>query len=600
MWRRIQAIAFICDVALLCLLLQSHTVHSQEGQIGLCSEQTFQCTNTRCIPAYYKCDQSNDCYDNSDEDSCKADDFEPFRNNFALALDIGSPGLYQIDVATGNVKQLLPVKPLNPVAIAFDSSQQVVYWTDVKAKTINRFYIKTRASKLIYADSTGSAVYDGLALDAGRQLLYYTNAAQSSAGVAYGSIGVISTNGSGHRVITKEVLAAPRAIVIEPINRTLYWTDWGVNPGIYRAPAETGIPKTDLVTDRLGFPNALAIDFSEQIMYWADAKFHKIEMANLDGTNRRLVIDEAKAFYFGLALSSEYIYFTDWQSSNLKKLNRTSFVMEEYPNQKFRRLAGIAFYGNEPPPADVISSLTPTTIATSSTSTTVSSVLSNNTTIAIPPEIIATTSTDIKTNSTDFTISTKTPIATIDKTFSTESHSTPMVYYVMVSLLPHFLTTGTASVATMTTAGTTSKHFGSDSATGGGLSSTSTTIVIVVIVVGGVIIIVIIIALLIAIKFCRRRQKDIPVQATSVGPILDSGELNYYNVMPPVDKSPKPHDYLRLSGVVYNQGVIYDEIKVDEEENTVPKTTVVPEQPVLYPNLEHNVTVDGTYLKTVL
>ena len=58
------------------------------------------------------------------------------------------------------------------------------------------------------------AVYDGLAIDVGRQKLYYTDAADTG-----GKVGELSTDGSGHRVLINDVYSSPRGVVIDVDNR---------------------------------------------------------------------------------------------------------------------------------------------------------------------------------------------------------------------------------------------------------------------------------------------------------------------------------------------------------------------------------------------
>lgn len=36
-----------------------------------CEENQFQCRNERCIPSIWKCDEDDDCLDNSDEADCR-------------------------------------------------------------------------------------------------------------------------------------------------------------------------------------------------------------------------------------------------------------------------------------------------------------------------------------------------------------------------------------------------------------------------------------------------------------------------------------------------------------------------------------------------
>lgn len=41
------------------------------GAVKECEENQFQCRNERCIPAIWKCDEDDDCSDNSDEADCR-------------------------------------------------------------------------------------------------------------------------------------------------------------------------------------------------------------------------------------------------------------------------------------------------------------------------------------------------------------------------------------------------------------------------------------------------------------------------------------------------------------------------------------------------
>ena len=45
---------------------------------------------------------------------------------------------------------------------------------------------------------------------------------------------------------------------------------------------------------RLYWPNGLTLDYTNNKLYWVDAKHHIIESANLDGSNRKAVISQGK------------------------------------------------------------------------------------------------------------------------------------------------------------------------------------------------------------------------------------------------------------------------------------------------------------------
>lgn len=50
----------------------------------------------------------------------------------------------------------------------------------------------------------------------------------------------------------------------------------------------------------------------EGLMFWADSNLGRIERARLDGSERTALLHEIGARYFGLSLSQNYLFITDW------------------------------------------------------------------------------------------------------------------------------------------------------------------------------------------------------------------------------------------------------------------------------------------------
>lgn len=72
-------------------------------------------------------------------------------------------------------------------------------------------------------------------------------------------------------------------------SRQLFWSDSGFNPRIEVAGMD-GRNKRALVDRNLQWPVGLAIDYPARRLYWADIKTCNIETVMLDGSDRQLVM----------------------------------------------------------------------------------------------------------------------------------------------------------------------------------------------------------------------------------------------------------------------------------------------------------------------
>ena len=101
----------------------------------------------------------------------------------------------------------------------------------------------------------------------------------------------------------------------------MYWTDWGKDPKIERAALD-GSQRITLVDTSVAWPNGLTIDHFSRKIYWADAKLDKIEVMNLDGSDRRVVVNDRLPHIFGLTVLGDRLYWTDWQKRVIESVNK--------------------------------------------------------------------------------------------------------------------------------------------------------------------------------------------------------------------------------------------------------------------------------------
>ena len=81
----------------------------------------------------------------------------PDTNDSFIVADSYLSNIYQVDITSGATGQLLPFGTASaPMALAYDSTAKLVYWTDLAAHTINRYSLLTNRSTVIYRDQSAT------------------------------------------------------------------------------------------------------------------------------------------------------------------------------------------------------------------------------------------------------------------------------------------------------------------------------------------------------------------------------------------------------------------------------------------------------------
>lgn len=125
---------------------------------------------------------------------------------------------------------------------------------------------------------------DGLAVDWISKNLYWCDKMKDT-------IEVSKLNGLYRKVLIKDNLQEPRAIVLNPYDGYLFYSDWGDQPYIARAGMDGSNPKI-IVNDGLGWPNALAISYESREIFYGDAKLDFIAVCDYDGKRRSVIINK--------------------------------------------------------------------------------------------------------------------------------------------------------------------------------------------------------------------------------------------------------------------------------------------------------------------
>lgn len=97
----------------------------------------------------------------------------------------------------------------------------------------------------------------------------------------------------------------------------MYWTEWG-SKSIKRAGMDGSHPITLLDQVKA---SGLILDLEMRKLLWTTLDNSAIEMADMDGSGRKVLISENIKMPFSLTLYNDYIYWSDWALGKHKFIN---------------------------------------------------------------------------------------------------------------------------------------------------------------------------------------------------------------------------------------------------------------------------------------
>ncbi|VCW96984.1 unnamed protein product [Gulo gulo] len=236
-----------------------------------------------------------------------------------------SPETYLLFSSRGSIRRIsldtsdhtdvhIPVPELNNViSLDYDSVDGKVYYTDVFLDVIRRADLN--GSNMETVIGRGLKTTDGLAVDWVARNLYWTDTGRNT-------IEASRLDGSCRKVLINNSLDEPRAIAVFPRKGFLFWTDWGHIAKIERANLD-GSERKVLINTDLGWPNGLTLDYDTRRIYWVDAHLDRIESADLNGKLRQILVSHV-SHPFALTQQDRWIYWTDWQTKSIQRVDKYS------------------------------------------------------------------------------------------------------------------------------------------------------------------------------------------------------------------------------------------------------------------------------------
>ncbi|XP_070563499.1 low-density lipoprotein receptor-related protein 4-like isoform X2 [Ptychodera flava] len=284
-----------------CLEIETTTVQAPTAQTGGCD-----------VPG--QCSQL--CQDTSDGHRCSCvDGYELGRDNRScteaaetVLLFANRYDIRRINPETG-MQEVIASGLRSAVSLDYDYNRGYLYWSDVSEEKIFRKAINGVGEVEVLIEQRVNTP-DGVAVDWIYQNLYWTDAGTNKIEVAH----LVPRHGAIQRaVLISEGLDEPRAIVVNPAEGFMYWTDWGDDARIEKA-GMNGCGRTIVIHENIEWPNGLSIDYVNRRIFWVDGKLHLLASAGLNGEARVDVLSDntGLAHPFSVSVFLNHVYWTEW------------------------------------------------------------------------------------------------------------------------------------------------------------------------------------------------------------------------------------------------------------------------------------------------
>ncbi|KAI2660889.1 Low-density lipoprotein receptor-related protein 2 [Labeo rohita] len=196
-----------------------------------------------------------------------------------------------------------------------------IYWCDFSSTVasqngIRRIKPDGSGFRSIVTSGIGRNGIRGIAVDWAAGNLYFTNAFLTET-----YIEVIRLNTTFRRVLLKTQVDMPRHIVVDPMNRYLFWADYGQTPKIERSFLD-GSNRTVLVSSGIVTPRGLALDHRDGYIYWVDDSLDMIARVRPEGGETEVVRYGSRyPTPYGVTVFEGNVI---WVDRNLKKVFQAS------------------------------------------------------------------------------------------------------------------------------------------------------------------------------------------------------------------------------------------------------------------------------------
>nr|WPW46124.1 vitellogenin receptor [Diaphorina citri] len=269
-------------------------------QFGICDQR---CTNKY---GSYTCSCHPGFVLQSDGKSCKVSGDSEAQLYYSTYDEVRHLGL------TSGIEDVVATRLKHVAGVSYDG--QSVYWSSIYEgeETIIKSNWDGSGKEIVVSAGLGSP--EDLSVDWLTHNIYFTDLKAQH-------IGVCNNKGEHCVIIVNADIDRPRGITLLPVERIMFWSDWGKVPMIATSGMDGSNPRP-FISDSIHWPNDVTVDYFGSRLYWIDAKLKIIETVKLDGTDRRTVLSDRVKHPFSIAIFEDQIYWSDWVSMEILACNK--------------------------------------------------------------------------------------------------------------------------------------------------------------------------------------------------------------------------------------------------------------------------------------
>ncbi|XP_078069987.1 low-density lipoprotein receptor-related protein 1-like [Mustelus asterias] len=276
--------------------------------------QTPETCSQICInlEGSYKCECHQGYHMESVTGACKAVGKEPYLI-FANRHDIRKLGLHHREYTQ------VAVQLRNAVALDADIAGQRIFWADLSQQAIFSMSLNK------WEDTTGHSIVVkdvdipvGIAVDWVYKHLYWTDRGTKT-------ISIATFDGAKRSILFDTDLKEPGSIEVDPISGFVYWSDCG-EPAKIEKSGMNGVNRQLLVANEIQWPSGIALDLVKSRLYWVDSKLHTLSSVDLNGRDRRTVLQSQELLTHPLAVSvfQDNVFWIDQENEAIHEANKFS------------------------------------------------------------------------------------------------------------------------------------------------------------------------------------------------------------------------------------------------------------------------------------